>query len=89
MLASGGYPIAHKTGYVISGLDKVEGATVFHAGTKLNEEGQFVNTGGRVLGVTAVGADLKDAAARAYAACEPITWTDMHKRTDIGKVWVD
>ena len=89
VLASGGYPIAHKTGYVISGLDKVEGATVFHAGTKLNEEGQFVNNGGRVLGVTAVGADLKDAVARAYAACEPITWTDMHKRTDIGKVWVD
>ena len=42
-----------------------------------------------MLGVTAVGADLKDAVARAYAACEPITWTDMHKRTDIGKVWVD
>ena len=89
VLASGGYPIAHKTGYVISGLDKVEGATVFHAGTKLDENGSFLNNGGRVLGVTATGADLKDAVAKAYAACEPITWTDMHKRTDIGKVWVD
>jgi len=89
VLASGGYPIAHKTGYVISGLDKVEGATVFHAGTKLDENGNFLNNGGRVLGVTATGADLKDAVAKAYAACEPISWTDMHKRTDIGKVWVD
>ena len=89
VLASGGYPIAHKTGYVISGLDKVEGAVVFHAGTKRNENGEIVNNGGRVLGVTAVGSDLKDAVAKAYAACEPISWTDMHKRTDIGKVWVD
>ena len=86
VLASGGYPIAHKTGYVISGLDKVEGATVFHAGTKLNENGEIVNAGGRVLGVTAVGSDLKDAIAKAYAAAKPITWTDMHFRTDIGKV---
>ena len=89
VLASGGYPIAHKTGYPISGLDKVEGATVFHAGTKVNEAGEIVNAGGRVLGVTAVGSDLQDAVARAYAACEPISWTDMHKRTDIGKVWVN
>ena len=89
VLASGGYPIAHKTGYVISGLDKVEGATVFHAGTKLDENGNFLNNGGRVLGVTATGADLQDAVAKAYAACEPISWTDMHKRTDIGKVWVN
>ena len=86
VLASGGYPIAHKTGYVISGLDKVEGATVFHAGTKANENGEIVNAGGRVLGVTAVGADLNEAIAKAYAAAQPITWTDMHFRTDIGKV---
>ncbi len=90
VLASGGYPIAHKTGYVISGLDKVpETATVFHAGTKRSEDGAFVNAGGRVLGVTATGTDLKDAVAKAYEACESISWTDMHKRTDIGKVWVD
>ena len=86
VLASGGYPIAHKTGYVISGLDKVEGATVFHAGTKANENGEIVNAGGRVLGVTAVGADLNEAIAKAYTAAQPITWTDMHFRTDIGKV---
>ena len=86
VLASGGYPIAHKTGYVISGLDKVEGAVVFHAGTKKDEEGNFLNNGGRVLGVTAVGSDLNDAISKAYAAAKPITWTDMHFRTDIGKV---
>ena len=86
VLASGGYPIAHKTGYVISGLDEVEGATVFHAGTKRNDDGQFVNAGGRVLGVTAVGGSLEEAIANAYAAAKPITWTDMHFRTDIGKV---
>jgi len=86
VLASGGYPIAHKTGYIISGLDEVEGATVFHAGTKRNEDGQFVNAGGRVLGVTALGGTLEKAIANAYAAAKPITWTDMHFRTDIGKV---
>jgi phosphoribosylamine--glycine ligase len=90
VLASGGYPIAHKTGYPISGLEEAAKlATVFHAGTKRNENGEIVNNGGRVLGVTATGTDLKDAVAKAYAGCEPISWTDMHKRTDIGKVWVD
>ena len=86
VLASGGYPIAHKTGYVISGLDKVEGAAVFHAGTRRDENGQFVNAGGRVLGVTALGSNLDEAIANAYAAAKPITWQDMHFRTDIGKV---
>ncbi len=86
VLASGGYPIAHKTGYVISGLDKVEGATVFHAGTRRNEQGEFVNAGGRVLGGTALGGNLEEAIANAYAAAKPITWQDMHFRTDIGKV---
>ena len=86
VLASGGYPIAHKTGYPISGLDQVEGATVFHAGTRRNENGDFINAGGRVLGVTALGGTLEEAIANAYAAAKPITWQDMHFRTDIGKV---
>ena len=87
VLASGGYPIAHKTGYVISGLEEAgKSAVVFHAGTKRNEQGEIVNAGGRVLGVTAIGGSLDEAISNAYAACEPISWTDMHKRTDIGKV---
>lgn len=89
VLASGGYPVSYQGGYPISGLDKVENAVVFHAGTKRNEQNEIVNAGGRVLGVTAVGSDLKDAVAKAYEACKPISWTDMHMRTDIGKVWVD
>ena len=89
VLASGGYPLSYQKGYPIQGLDQVpEWATVFHAGTKL-VDGVFTNNGGRVLGVTAVGKDLKDAVAKAYEAAKPIHWTDMHYRTDIGKVWVD
>ena len=59
---------------------------VFHAGTARNEAGEIVTAGGRVLGVTAVGASLEEAIDKAYAACKPITWQDMHFRTDIGKV---
>jgi phosphoribosylamine--glycine ligase len=58
---------------------------VFHAGTKRNDEGQFVNNGGRVLGVTALGETLPEAVANAYAAAKPISWKDMHFRTDIGR----
>ena len=89
VLASGGYPLDYKKGYEIEGLDEVpEWATVFHAGTKLSGS-VYTTNGGRVLGVTAVGTDLKDAVAKAYEAAKPIHWTDMHYRTDIGKVWVD
>lgn len=89
VLASGGYPLKYEKGNVISGLDQVENAVVFHAGTKLNETGDFVTNGGRVLGVTALGSTLQEAVANAYAAAKPIAWKDMHFRTDIGKVWVD
>ena len=87
VLASGGYPVSYQSGYPISGLEKAaETATVFHAGTKRNDKGEIVNAGGRVLGVTAVGDNLPDTIAKAYDAAKPITWTDMHFRTDIGKV---
>ena len=90
VMASGGYPLSYQSGYPISGLEEAgKLGTVFHAGTKKNEAGEFVNAGGRVLGVTAIGSDLQDAVAKAYEACKPITWTDVHFRTDIGKVWVD
>lgn len=89
VLASGGYPVSYEKGHVIFGLDQVKDAVVFHAGTKRNAEGQFTNAGGRVLGVTALGATLAEAVDNAYTAAKPITWKDMHFRTDIGKVWVD
>ncbi len=89
VLASGGYPLSYEKGNVISGLEQVEGAYVFHAGTKFSPEGAYLTSGGRVLGVTARGDTLQEAVANAYAAAKPITWKDMQYRTDIGKVWVD
>ncbi|MCD7917511.1 MAG: phosphoribosylamine--glycine ligase [Clostridiales bacterium] len=89
VLASGGYPMAYEKGNVISGLEQVEGAYVFHAGTKFGPDGAYLTNGGRVLGVTAQGDTLQEAVANAYAAAKPITWKNMQYRTDIGKVWVD
>ena len=87
VLASGGYPVSYESGYPISGLEEASKlATVFHAGTKVNDKGEIVNAGGRVLGVTATGSSLPEAIEKAYAGCKPISWKDMHFRTDIGKV---
>ena len=85
--ASGGYPGKYETGKPISGLDeagKLEGVTVFHAGTKL-EDGRIVTSGGRVLGVTAVGPDFRSARDRVYSAVEKISFENMHYRTDIAR----
>ncbi|MGO5021928.1 phosphoribosylamine--glycine ligase [Lawsonibacter sp. LCP25S3_G6] len=87
VLASGGYPVKYQSGYPISGLEEAgQSATVFHAGTKAGENGEILTAGGRVLGVTATGATLEDAIAKAYEAAKPISFQDMHFRTDIGKV---
>lgn len=87
VLASAGYPGSYEKGKVITGIDKaekLEGVKVFHAGTKINESGQLVTSGGRVLNVVAV-ADTFDAArAQAYAACELIDFEGKQMRTDIG-----
>lgn len=88
VLASDGYPVEYKKGYQISGLDTFkdkEGCYVFHAGTKLDSDGSIVTNGGRVLGVTAKGSDLKAARANAYAATEWIQYDNKYMRTDIGK----
>ena len=87
VLASGGYPGAYATGLPISGLADVahlSDVAVFHAGTKAGEDGQTVTAGGRVLGVTGLGADFAQARARAYAAVRNIHFDHMHFRTDIG-----
>lgn len=87
VLASGGYPGSYQKGYPITGLDKAdETAVVFHAGTKLDENGDIVTNGGRVLGVTATGDTLDEAIDGAYAAAKHIHFQDMHFRTDIGRV---
>ena len=87
VLASDGYPEQYEKGKVISGLDTFkdkEGYYVFHAGTKKAEEG-IVTNGGRVLGVTAKGKDLKEARANAYKATEWIDFSNKYMRNDIGK----
>ena len=87
ILASDGYPLAYEKGLPISGLDefkKHEGYYCFHAGTKF-ADGQIVTNGGRVLGITAKGADLKEARANAYAATQWVDFANKYMRNDIGK----
>ena len=88
VLASAGYPLKYDKGLPISGLDTFKGKDsyfVFHAGTKFNEEGTIVTNGGRVLGVTATGATLKEARANAYEATNWVTFDNKYCRSDIGK----
>lgn len=88
VLASGGYPLDYQKGYPISGLEEAgKSSVVFHAGTKLGENGEYLTNGGRVLGVTALGATLDNAIDNAYAAAKPISFTDMHFRHDIGRAF--
>jgi len=82
VLASGGYPGPYEKGKPITGLDQVEQSVVFHAGTKL-ADGRIVTNGGRLLGVTALGKDIAEARARAYADIEKIRYEGKHYRTDI------
>lgn len=87
VLASEGYPVKYEKGFVIKGLEKFkdkEGYYVFHAGTKKAEEG-IVTNGGRVLGVTAKGKDLKEARANAYEAINLVEFENKYYRHDIGK----
>lgn len=87
VLASDGYPVKYDKGLEIRGLENFEGKDgyyCFHAGTK-SENGKIVTNGGRVLGITAKGADLKEARANAYAATEWIDFDNKYMRHDIGK----
>ena len=87
VLASDGYPEHYEKGFAIKGLESFKGKDgyyVFHAGTKF-EGDTIVTNGGRVLGVTAKGATLKEARANAYAATEWIDFSNKYKRNDIGK----
>ena len=87
VMASGGYPEKYETGKEIAGLDEngqTDGAYVYHAGTKL-ENGKFYTAGGRVLGVTAAGDNLKTALDGAYNAVSKISFEKAHFRRDIGK----
>lgn len=88
VLASQGYPVSYEKGKKITGEEIFkgkEGYYCFHAGTKLNEAGEMVTNGGRVLGITAKGRDLKEARKNAYDATEWISFENKYMRHDIGK----
>ncbi len=88
VLASDGYPLQYEKGKVITGFENFEGKDgyyVFHAGTKFDADGNIVTNGGRVLGVTAKGKDLKEARKNAYAATDWISFENKYMRHDIGK----
>ena len=87
VLASDGYPEHYEKGKLITGLEEFsdkEGYYAFHAGTKMTDEG-IVTNGGRVLGITAKGATLKEARANAYKATEWVKFDNKYMRNDIGK----
>ncbi|MDO4621614.1 MAG: phosphoribosylamine--glycine ligase [Eubacteriales bacterium] len=87
VLASDGYPVAYEKGFPIQGLDSFKGDDrnfCFHAGTKFNEAGEIVTNGGRVLGITALGKDLKEARANAYKAVDRVSFDNKYYRHDIG-----
>lgn len=87
VLASDGYPVSYEKGFPIEGLEtfkEKDGYYVFHAGTAF-KDGKIVTNGGRVLGVTAKGADLKEARANAYEATKWISFENKYMRNDIGK----
>ena len=88
VLASDGYPVAYEKGFPITGLEAFDGKDdfyCFHAGTKFNDKGEIVTNGGRVLGVTATGKDLKEARAKAYEATEWVKFDNKYMRHDIGR----
>lgn len=84
VIASQGYPDSYETGKGIKGLDVVKDAIVFHAGTK-KEQNNIVTSGGRVLGVTAIGNGLQSTIEKAYSAVKRISFEGAYYRTDIGK----
>lgn len=87
VLASAGYPEHYEKGFEIRGLENFkdrDGYYVFHAGSKFDEQGRVVTNGGRVLGVTATGTNLKEARANAYKAAEWIDFDNKYMRHDIG-----
>ena len=88
VLASAGYPGAYETGVFINGLDRItmnDALQVFHAGTSKAAGGEFVTSGGRVLGVTAAGTTLEQALNTCYDAIDNIEWKGMQYRRDIGR----
>lgn len=92
VLASGGYPESYEKGEIIHGLEeanKLQNSAVFHAGTKFNDKKEITTNGGRVLGVTGFGANIKSAIDSAYNTVSKISFEGMHFRKDIGRRALD
>jgi phosphoribosylamine--glycine ligase len=83
MLVSGGYPENYEKGKVISGLDTISDSIVFHAGT-LNNEDRILTNGGRVLAITSMGTNYKEALEKSYNNIEKLHFDEMNFRSDIG-----
>lgn len=83
MLVSGGYPQAYQKGYEMTGIEKVEGSIVFHAGTAL-KDGKVVTNGGRVIAVSSYGKDKREALQKSFEEAQKIQFTDRYFRRDIG-----
>jgi phosphoribosylamine--glycine ligase len=84
--ASAGYPVTSRSGDVISGLEEVKDARVYHCGTRKNVSGEFETNGGRVLAIVAQGATRIEARGRAYAESAKVTFADLQRRSDIGQL---
>ena len=85
MIVSGGYPGDYAKGKVITGCENVTDSILFHAGTKINDEGQLVTSGGRVISVSSYGNSIADALANSYASIEKVDFEGKYFRRDIGK----
>jgi phosphoribosylamine--glycine ligase len=83
MLVSGGYPEAYDKGMKITGVENVTDSIVFHAGTKLDDN-DVVTNGGRVIAVTSLDENYKNAIKKSYQNCKKINFDRMYYRTDIG-----
>ncbi|MDE6459902.1 MAG: phosphoribosylamine--glycine ligase [Paramuribaculum sp.] len=85
MMVSEGYPGSYPKGRVITGLDEVTESIPFHAGTAVNDKGQLVTSGGRVISVSSTGKDVAEALAKSYASIEKIKFDGKYSRRDIGQ----
>ena len=85
MMVAGGYPGHYEKGMPITGLDSVEGSSVFHAGTRMESDGSVVTNGGRVLCVTSLSDTIPSALLKSYQEVEKIGWEGCYYRRDIGQ----
>ncbi len=85
VLVSSGYPLKYEKGYIIEGLNRVEGVNIFHAGTTL-KEGRIITNGGRVLNVVGCGKELKEAREKVYKEVRKIRFKNIFYRKDIGDI---